>query len=367
MIFVLFIGPVIAIFNNLLLMIPLLLFFWAQVVDTRRRMILSIIQTALETRASAAEMIRIHATTCSWYYRNALHRLAQAMERGLSITAALEQHRGLARYDVCGILTLGADEKQTLKTLEEISRDPRNRSLTQSNNVFRVGYLLAVLIPIAPVVLFLMLWIVPKFIAIFADFGVELPWLTLVIIAFCEFFIQFWFLLFPIVPVVLFLLVFFLLMLTDTIATRPFGLRTMFRNIDAARFLRIFSTGLKNQVPIPDSVKVYQRVVTSAYLKDTAGRINAKITGGGGWIDAFREAGMITAGESRLLEAAQRAGNLSAVVDQIAVSQELRQSASSDLVSKFVFIPCLMLIGTLIGLFVIGMFLPMIELIKALS
>jgi len=166
---------------------------------------------------------------------------------------------------------------------------------------------------------------------------------------------------------VIFLLICFLLMQSEAIAARPPGLRRMFRNIDAARFLRIFSTGLKNQVPVPDSVQVYQRVVTSAYLKESASRINAKITGGGGWIDAFREAGMITAGESRLLEAAQRAGNLPAVVDQIARSKELKHSASGDLVSKFVFIPSLLLIGTLIGLFVVGMFLPMVELVKAMS
>ena len=350
------------------ILVPLLsLFFWAQLAEMRRRMILSIIQTALETGASAAEMIRIHAMVCSGDYRNSLNQLAQSMERGLSPAAALGQHPKLARYDVCGILALGADEKQTLRTLDEISRDQRNRTQTESNSVFRVGYLLALCCPMIGTVIFIMMWIVPQFIKVFADFDVELPWLTMAFISFTVFPIDFWFLFAPIVPVVIVTLMLYLFMQTDAVSLRPFGLRRLFRNIDAARFLRIFSTGLKNQVPIPDSIDMYHRVVGSSYLKETASRINKKIRSGGSWIDAFREAGMITAGESRLLESAQRAGNLTTVVDQIAVSKELKHSASSDLVSKFVFTPCLLLIGTLVGLFVIGMFLPMVTLIQALA
>ena len=66
------------------------------------------------------------------------------------------------------------------------------------------------------------------------------------------------------------------------------------------------------------------------------------------------------------METAQRVGNLPAVVDQIIESKELQQSANSDLMSKFVFIPCVLAIGALVGLIVIGMFLPIVELILAL-
>ena len=351
----------------ILVLIPLILFFWSRLVDMRRRTMLSMIQTAMETGTPPAEMIRVLAATSSSYFRNALYELAMSLERGKSLAVALSQNPRLARYDVCGILTLGKDETQTLCTLDDISRDPRNRTLSESNTIFRVGYLLALFIPMVSIFIFIMMWILPQFIKIFDEFGVTLPLLTRSFVIISDFFIDFWFLFAPIIPLVLVALIFYLLMQADTISSRPPVLRRLFRNLDAARFLRIISTGLKNQVPIPDCIDTYQRVTGSDYLKITAQRINEKIRKGGDWIDAFRKAGMVTLGESRLLEAAQRAGNLPAVVDQIANSKELKQSGSSDLVSKFIFLPCLLLIGILIGVFVIGMFLPMIELIKALA
>ena len=347
--------------------IPLIFYFWARLVDLRRRMVLSLMQTAMETGTSPAEMIRVCAATSSWFFRNALHELAHSLERGLSPAAALGQNPSLARYDVRGILALGKDETQTLKTLEEISQDTRNRSLSESNSVFRIGYLMALIIPMIAVAIFLMMWIVPQFIKIFEDFGVSLPYLTRAFVLLTEFFIDFWYLLFPIVPLVFVAMVFYLVMQTDIVTVRPLGLRRLFRSIDAARFLRVVGTGLKNQVPIPDGINMYHRVAGSSYLKAVARRINTQVKSGGNWIEAFRKAGMVTRGESRLLESAQRAGNLTAVIDQIATSKELKHSGTSDLVSKFVFIPCLLFLGTLVGLFVIAMFLPIVELIKALS
>ena len=347
--------------------IVLFLYLWSQLINSRRRMMLSLIQTAMETGTPPAEMIRVQAATSSRGFRNALYSLAHSLEQGKSLAVALSQSPRLARYDVCGILALGKDEAQTLGVLDEISRDPRNRTLSESNSIFRAGYLLALIIPIIAVAIFMMMWIIPKFMAIFADFDVHLPFLTLVYVNICEFFIDFWYLLAPIIPLLIVALMFYLLMQSDTISVRPPGLRRLFRSIDAARFLRIFSTGLKNQVPIPDSIDTYHRVTVSEYLKNIANRINKKIRSGGDWIEAFRKSGMVTTGESRLLETAQRAGNLPAVVDQIAYSKELQQSGTGDLVSKFIFIPCILLIGVLIGSFVIAMFLPMIELIKALA
>ena len=369
----------IVVFLNILLMLlaivlvcavflsPLIFYFRARLADMRRRVMLSLIQTAMETGTPPAEMIRAYAASCSRFFRKSLDRLAGSLERGLSPAAALGQNPGLARYDVCGILALGADEKQTLQTLEDISHDSRNRALSESNSVFRVGYLLALCLPIFPVTIFLMMWIIPQYIKIFEDFGISLPPLTMAIVRFTEFFIHFWFLCIPVVLVVFVAWVFYLIMQTDVVTARPFGLRRLFRSLDAARFLRIFCTGLKNQVPIPDSIDTYQRVAGSSYLKDTAKRINTKIQNGGNWIDAFRGAGMVTSRESRLLETAERTGNLPVVIDQIATSKELKHSGTSDLVSKFVFIPCILFIGTLVGLIVIGMFMPIVELTRALS
>ena len=345
-------------------LVPIVLYFWSQVVDSRRRVLLSLLQTALETGTPPAEMIRTHASMYTGDYGFSLEQLVASLENGHSLPVALSKNPKLVRYDVCGILTLGTDEKQTLKTLEDLSRNTRNRTLTQANCVFRVAYLLAMCLPMFLLVFFIQMWIAPQFRAIFEDFGMSLPPLTRAVFDFGTPVAMLATVFFPFVAIGMFL---FLLMQSDVISSRPFGLRRLFRNVDASRFLRIFSTGLKNQVPIPEGLDIYRRVTVSSYLKNVAERINKTIRSGGNWIDAFRKARIITAGESRLLESAQRTGNLPTVIDQIAESKDLKQSGTGDLVSKFVFIPCMLLIGSLVGLFAVGMFLPIIALIWGLS
>ena len=344
--------------------VPVILYFWSLAIDFRRRTLLSLLQTAIETGTPPAKMIRAHAAVCSERYGNRLIQLARSLENGRSLTAALNEHSKLVRYDVCGVLALGADENQTLKALEEVSRNTRDRTLTQANSVFRIAYLLALCFPMLALVFFVQLWIAPQFNAIFSDFGISLPPLTSMVFAVALPVAALAALFFPLVAIFLFL---YLMMQSDTIASRPIFLRRFFRSVDAARFLRVFSIGLKNQVPIPDSIEVYRRVATSEYLKKTADKINKKIRNGGNWVDAFRKAHIITAGEARILGSAERAGNLTVVVDQIAESKDLKQFGTNDWVSKSVFIPSLLLIGGLVGLFVVGMFLPMIALVWSLA
>lgn len=343
--------------------IPIILYFRSQVIDLRRRMILSLMQTAIETGTPPATMIRSYAAACSKRYGSRLMKFAESLEKGRSLSVALNENPTLIRYDVCGILTLGADEKATLKTLEEVSQETRNRSLTQANSVFRVAYLLAVCIPMLTVVMFIHNWIAPQFEAIFYDFGLMLPPLTAVIFAVGVPVAMAMVMFLPLIAIFLFL---YLMMQSDTVAWRPPLLRRLFRSVDAARFLRLFSMGLKNHVPIPEIVERYRCVVTSSHLKAVAERINKKIRSGDNWINAFLAARMITVGESQLLETAQRTGNLTTVIDQIAGSKDLKQTVTCDMVSKFVFIPSLLILGTLTGLFVIGMFLPIIGLIWGL-
>lgn len=346
-----------------MLFIPVFLYLRSQVGVMRRRTILSLLQTAMETGVPPAEMIRVYASVCFGEHRNLLMGLAQSLENGRSLPTVLAAEPKLARYDVCGILALGKDEKRTLETLDEMSRDSRSRVLTQTNGIFRIAYLLAICGPMFGVVVFIQLHLVKQFEAIFDDFGVALPPLTRAVFDFGMPFAMMVAMFLPFTAVCLFV---YLMMQSDTIASRPPGLRRLFRNVDASRFLRIFNTGLKNDVPIPDGIDMYRRVAASSHLKDVAERINRTIRSGGDWIEAFRTSRMITTSESRLLESARRTANLAAVIDQIAESKDLRQTAMSDTVSKFVFIPTLLVIGALVGVFVVGMFLPMVTLIQAL-
>jgi type II secretory pathway component PulF len=68
-----------------------------------------------------------------------------------------------------------------------------------------------------------------------------------------------------------------------------------------------------------------------------------------------------------LLRSAQRTGNTAAVLDQLAHSKERSQMRKDDLFSKLAFIPLVFLLAAVIGFIVIGMFMPLVTLIVALT
>jgi type II secretory pathway component PulF len=55
------------------------------------------------------------------------------------------------------------------------------------------------------------------------------------------------------------------------------------------------------------------------------------------------------------------------MLEQLAIGKERAQLRRDDLTSKLIFIPCLMGMAAVIGVFVIAMFLPLTHLIKALT
>ncbi|GHV09432.1 hypothetical protein AGMMS50229_19620 [Campylobacterota bacterium] len=343
---------------------PFIFYFWVNIHTSRQRMFLALIQTALETRTPLSLMVHAHALeSVSPFYRNKLNRFATLLEAGKPLSRALTEEPGLLRYDVQGILGIEADQEETLQALENIAPATRFSALTQSNSIVRTGYFLVLCFPMFWVTLFFNMWIIPQFEKIFLDFGLPLPPLTQLVFGLRGECI----LLFLLVPALALFLIVHLILQTDVFLFRPFLFRRMFRKADSARFLRIFNMGLKHQMPIPDILAVYQRTVSSAYLAEKALRIKRKITNGLAWIDALRREKFVTTGESQLLESAQRAGNVNTVISEIAESKEQKQTAVNDLMSKFIFIPMILVVGFFVGAFTIAVFLPIVELITDLS
>ena len=346
---------------------PILLYFWACVVAVRQRTLLSLVQTALETKTPPPNMIRAYATSCYPWYAVRLQRFADALEAGLSLDEAVRKNWGLFRYDVAGMIRLGGDNPETLRTVEEIAQDERDFSMFRTSQVVRVIYLFGLVGYMMVIIPGMLVWIVPRFEAIFSEFDTELPGLTLVVVLVSDMFVRYWYLLaFPFWLLGMAFLV-YLILQTNIVTFRPFGFRRIFRNMDAAKFLMVFSVGIRHRYPIPSILEMYRWTVPSEYLRRKGKKIQTEVEKGRDWIDAVRRAGFVSRAEAALLHTAERTGNTASVLDQLARSKDRSQIREDDLVSKMVFIPLLFVLGAIIGVFAVGMFMPIIKLITSLS
>ncbi|MDR1382320.1 MAG: type II secretion system F family protein [Planctomycetaceae bacterium] len=366
--FVTLLFVIISLLINVSLSLTFLLFVWANVKKVRKRTMLALIQTALETQTPISEMVRMYAFSCfSPMYAKNLNCFAAMLEQGKTLPQALSVETELLRYDAAGIIQLGSGEKGTLGLLQQIGDNEKNGEYFHSLILTRFCYLLSLAVPVAMIVVFIMFWILPQFQKIFEDFGITLPYMTQVVIAFGALFRNFWFVCVPFAIAATLFLGMFLILMTDIVVWRPFGFRCIFRGVDSGKLLRMLGVAVSKNIPIPQTLTTYCRITPSPYLSGKAVCIKKKIVLGMSWITALRKAKYVTKAEAEQLETAERTGNLAAVLARISGRRELMQITKVDFYGKLVFSACLLLFGTAIGAFVISLFMPLIELINTLS
>jgi type II secretory pathway component PulF len=355
------------VFNFLSALWPFLLYWWGNVQTIRQKTLLSLIQTSIETDTPLQNIVRAYAATCVSRYAKRLEKFAAALDAGKSLEEAVREHWGLFRYDVAGIVRLGGNDPETLRSLETVAQDERDFAVIKTNTLIRIVYLCFIAAHVLLVLNFLMIQIVPQFEAIFRDFDVNLPTMTLCVISVSQVFVSYWYLGVPLMMLIGLALLAYLVLQTDCIVFRPWGLRRLFRSTDSAKFLLVFATGIRRRFPIPAILKMYAWTVPSDYLRRKGMKIRSTVESGGDWIDAVCRAGFVNGPEASLLRSAQRTGNTAAVLDQLAHSKERSQMRKDDLFSKLAFIPLVFLLAAVIGFIVIGMFMPLVTLIVALT
>ena len=357
----------VCVFLAVILFWPLLLYLLANVARIRQQTLLALIQTAVETGKPLQDILCAHASSCSAGYAARLQRFALALDSGWSLEDAVREHRGLFRYDVAAIIRLGGDAPEILRSLETVAQDERNYSPILFCTIMRVVYLCILVFKMQFIMLFMFIRIVPEFEKIFMDFNTNLPNVTNSIILVSQSFAAYWYLGAPLFPLLALIAVVYMILQTNVVVVRPPGFRRIFCCTDAAKFLRVFAAGVQHRFPIPAILDMYRWVVPSEYLRSRGTQIQESVERGGDWIDAACRMGFINQPEAALLYSAERTGNTAAILDQLAQSKERSQIRRDDLVSKLVFITLIFLLAAFIGTFVVGMFLPSIELIHSLT
>ncbi|MDR1140066.1 MAG: hypothetical protein LBL62_00130, partial [Planctomycetaceae bacterium] len=333
----------------------------------RQRMVLSLLQNALETETPIYEVLHSYAGMC-WgpWFRAKLIRFADKIQAGYSVAETAAAVKGILRYDTIGLIKLGGT-KLPDQLFDQTINNAEQNGIIQEQSVFRFFwyymYLPFLLFP----VLFYLVAIMPRMEAIYRDFGMELPFITLFAIDLSRIFVEYFYLFSPLLTVLFFVPIFYFNFRSAILPWRPLGVRRMLRQRDSAQFLRLFAAGLELKKPIEEIIAVYTQVVPSSYLCCLGKHFNEQITRGTNWIDSLRKIRWLSHGEAALLESAVRTDNVAAMLREIAGSKEQRQRVSDNATVQIFSVLCITVFGLFAAVFAIAFFMPIISLITALS
>ncbi len=144
------------------------------------------------------------------------------------------------------------------------------------------------------------------------------------------------------------------------------GVGVLARRLDSARLLRVLSVASDNKKSLQESLRVltlfYPRLTIRARLHQAGMMVSA----GTNWITSLKSQGLITESDAAVMESAQRAGNLSWAMNDLAATSTRRFCYRLKILSSFVFPIIACCAGMVVLFFALGVFGPMTAILEAL-
>ncbi len=312
--------------------------------------------------------------------KNVLVDVADGVEGGSSLSEAMAKHSGVfdrlytkmvAAGEVGGVLDI------ILQRLSEfMEKAQRLRRRIKGALVYPI---VVVVVAIA-IVTFIMLFIIPKFEVIFADFGVALPALTMGLIDTSRWMagaqpgqaLAGWIIVVP-SPVIVW--VFWKLIrkagpgkaLTDRIILIIPVLGGLVRKTTIARFTRTLGTLIAAGVPILEAILITRDTCGHYVFERALNRVHDSIREGETFATPLRESKTCDALVVNMIDVGEETGEMDAMLMKIADNyDEEVDVAVASLVSLLEPI-MVVAIGGLVGTIVVAMFMPMVAMINGLA
>jgi type II secretory pathway component PulF len=297
------------------------------------------------------------------------NRLFNALNKGTPLAEAVRKYPRALPDEAIAYLAAGETIHSEAAALRELSRtDHGELTMVWRACVDRITYLIVVTCFMILIMTFIMIKIVPAFRQIFQEFSLSLPPLTEIAVRVSSVFADN-----LAVPVVICIGLGVLaacavaaFYLFDIPILRPFSDRLL-RGRRLANVLRILALATEERQPIADVLSRLAQEYPSGTIHRQLAPVAAALQGGGDWIEALSHSRVVRRSEVGLLKTAEKAGNLPWALRQIATRRDRSAVYRLSAAVQVGYPILILLLGSLVGFFVISMFVPLVHLIDAMS
>jgi type II secretory pathway component PulF len=300
-----------------------------------------------------------------WHRRHSYDQkvaaVAHRLEQGDSLPDALRATPGVASRETILAAAVGQSTGQLARCLRSSAR---TRQTTVWPEILpRVVYPLFLLLFLSGITGFWMTWIVPRLLRIFEDFDIELPALSEQLIDLWQPFVDA--LRWGFLGLAGLLL---LLGISSTVRWYFPGLGRLYRMKVQSQVLKMLSLLLETGKPVPESLAVLAGA--GHFSRTVRRRLNAvrqRVEQGEPLADSLRRRGLLPPNLVPLVQAAERARNLPWALGELGDNRANWRIRSLRRISLLFFPAIMVVIGFMVGCMVLGMFLPLVEIMTRLS
>ncbi|OJW16268.1 MAG: pilus assembly protein PilC [Planctomycetales bacterium 71-10] len=304
--------------------------------------------------------------------KNALGDVVEDIESGQTLSEAFAKHPKAFDRLYCNMIKAG-EAGGALEAILQRLADFKEKAQSLKRKIKgAMVYPIVVIFVACVIVGFILYFIIPKFEAIFNDFGVPLPQMTKILISASHFLIKYFYIVF-LTP--LFFWMFIKLLyrnktgayVCDRILLMIPVMGTIAEKSTVARTMRTLGTLVQSGVPILEALSIVRETAGNAVFERAFTRIYDSIREGETIAQPLREARIVDDIVVNMIDVGEETGDLDTMLNKIADNYDEEVEVAVESLVSLLEPIMIVVLGGIVGFIVIALFLPLITLITKLS
>lgn len=300
-------------------------------------------------------------------FKEVLHKVKETVEGGSTFADALSKHPNV--FDQLFVNLVAAGEVGgILDTILNRLAAYIEKAMKLKKQIKGAMVYPATIMTIAiGVVAVILIFVIPTFAKMFADFGGDLPTPTKIVIALSDFVLKYILLIVGLVFAVVVAIKKYYATpngkkVIDTIALKAPIAGPLIRKVSVARFTRTLGTLISSGVPIMDGLEIVAKTAGNKVVEEAVYKVRSSIAEGKTMAEPLQECGVFPPMVVQMISVGEATGAMDAMLSKIA---DFYDDEVDDAVSALTALmePMLMVfLGTTVGGLVIAMYLPIFKL-----
>ena len=310
----------------------------------------------------------IQSTTRHPGLTQALEEVIANVATGQSLAASLQDHPRLFDAITCHLINAGEQASALEPLLERVAQHAEQQAMLKQKVRRAMRYPLLVLAVASAVSLALLLFVVPRFAAMFNDFGAELPVVTARVMAASEWLSGGgWYA--ALIALAAMILGFRLTLRSPRVALAVDRLKLSIPLLGSfqqrallARLTRTLGLMLQAGMPLSEALPSAAQAMNNQYFVQLTQAVQAEINSGQSLAHALREAGKFPPHISQMIAVGEETGELGEMLRRVAVTEEAAVEATVDSMGAMIEPLLMVFLGLVVGGLVLAMYLPVFQM-----
>lgn len=329
--------------------------------------------TLLRAGVTIVESIKILSLQVeSKPFQKILISIGDDLRGGGALSEALLKHPKAFEPLVINMIKAGEMSGTVDDSLDRLADHYEKAHLTRQKVISAMSYPLVVGVVAIGVVIFLLSFVVPMFVDLFASIGGELPLLTQFVLKASEFMVAYWYIIILAIAAVV---IGFWMMYTnkegkfilDSLLLRLPIFGDMMKKSALATLTRTLSSLFASSVPILQALSMTEKIVENEVVSRVVGESRRSLERGGSLTEPMMNHWAFPPLIPHMIAIGEQTGSLDAMLGKVADFYEKEVEASTDRLKALIEPIMIILLAGLVGTIVLSILLPMFSLFSEID